>query len=52
MACKHPDNRVRTGDVYQYCEDCGAVRRKAEPGKPSSEWHTCPLCLKSRRIDQ
>lgn len=29
---------------YEYCEDCGAVRRRTKPGRPPEQWHTCPKC--------
>lgn len=31
-------------DTYEYCEDCGAVRRRRKPGWPPEEWHSCPRC--------
>lgn len=31
-------------DVYEYCEDCGAVRRRTKPGWPAEQWHSCPQC--------
>lgn len=40
-ACQHL--RVDR-DVYEYCEDCGAARRRVRPGQPEDEWHSCALC--------
>lgn len=39
--CQHANV---SGGVYEYCEDCGAVRRGRKLGRPPDEWHTCPLC--------
>ena len=33
-----------TRGVYEYCEDCGAVRHSRQPGRPEEPWHSCPLC--------
>lgn len=38
-ACPHA--RVHLGEVYEYCEDCGATRRRSTPPEP---WHSCPKC--------
>ncbi len=42
MDCTHK-NSVR-GSIYEYCPDCGAVRKMDRPGKPGTEWHSCYLC--------
>lgn len=34
--CKH--ERFTRGQVYDYCEDCGAVR------EINGAWHVCALC--------
>ena len=36
--CKHEDTVL--GEVYEHCDDCGAVRRRVS-GDP---WHTCDKC--------
>ena len=43
MKCKH--EKVSRGSNYDYCEQCGAVRRNNQhsSGIPG-EWHTCNAC--------
>ncbi len=36
--CQHPSSE-RVGDMYEYCPDCGATRRR-----PGVEWHSCEGC--------
>jgi hypothetical protein len=33
--------------VYEFCEDCGAVRRSKKPGTPQDPWHSCPRCKRT-----
>lgn len=41
--CLHP-NPVRH-EVYDYCPNCGAVRRAPKPGEHRpDDWHSCKLC--------
>lgn len=40
--CQH--SRTSLGPVYEYCEDCGAVRCRSRPGQRADEWHSCELC--------
>lgn len=40
--CKHENIEV---GVYEYCVDCGAVKRTYRPGQfVEEEWHSCPKC--------
>lgn len=41
--CNHLSNVYR-GDVYEHCRDCGATRKRDQPGKPRDKWHICDLC--------
>jgi hypothetical protein len=42
--CRHKRTRT-SGGIYEYCLDCGAVRRLPRAGDsfPDS-WHVCDLC--------
>lgn len=37
--CDH--KTTSAGEVYEYCETCGAVRHKREGVEG---WHSCPAC--------
>ena len=41
--CKH--ERISIGAVFEYCKDCGAVKRKDTYDKTRDNWHSCKLCL-------
>lgn len=40
--CAH--SRISRGRRYDYCEECGAVRRSPESRDHSDEWHLCEIC--------
>jgi hypothetical protein len=42
--CSHPEDRISRGKVFDYCEDCGAVRHAPEAGRKPEPWHTCERC--------
>lgn len=42
--CRHPENQTTRGPYFDYCEDCGAVRESARPGRKQGDWHSCPSC--------
>lgn len=44
--CEHAN--VSRGRTYDYCEDCGAVRRAAAPDHETDPWHSCPACRTTR----
>lgn len=39
--CRH-NHTQWMGNIYQHCEDCGAVRHRDDTG-----WHTCRWCIRS-----
>jgi len=41
MACKHENAETPVG-IYQYCPDCGAVRKRRN--NDWDKWHTCDKC--------
>lgn len=43
--CPHPENKTRRGVIYDYCEGCGATRKRAQAGKKQEPWHSCALCI-------
>lgn len=44
--CAHAN--VIRGRSYDYCDDCGAVRRAATTGHEADPWHSCPACRTMR----
>lgn len=43
--CGHRRTSLTGAGVYEYCEDCGAVRRRKRPGETvQDQWHVCALC--------
>jgi hypothetical protein len=44
MSCSHARTH-KWSEVYEYCEDCGAVRTLPRPGERlDTRWHSCDLC--------
>lgn len=41
--CEH--QKIERFMGYEFCEDCGAVRRVKKVGEPQQDpWHLCDLC--------
>ena len=40
--CSH--SNAERGAIYDYCPDCGGVRRAATVGRPADSWHSCSDC--------
>lgn len=41
-ACRH--GAVSVGQVYEYCEACGAVRVRPDLRPTDGAWHSCDEC--------
>lgn len=44
--CAH--NNVSRGRIYDFCEDCGAVRRAPTGATVVEPWHSCHACRITR----
>ena len=43
IACHHLHPSI--GPVYEYCEDCGAVRVRPDLKPDDGRWRTCAECF-------
>lgn len=45
LMCLHQNTNQSPNSVYQYCNDCGAVRDVNRATGVWSQWHSCSICL-------